>query len=86
MTESQADSLGFPLLSAAAAGAVGKVEICAKLGQMAVSGQLNKIVRELLNEGLIEHTILEKLQSRLQKYRLPSNGKKAMSRQARKGI
>jgi predicted transcriptional regulator len=50
----------------------GKAEISARLGQKRVSGQLNKVVRALLDAGMIEHTIPEKPTSRLQKYRIKS--------------
>jgi len=43
----------------------GKAEISARLGQKRVSGQLNKVVRALLDAGMIEHTIPEKPAIRL---------------------
>ncbi len=47
-------------------------EIASKLGHKRISGKLNKYIKELLNEELIEYTIPEKPNSRLQKYRLKS--------------
>jgi len=47
-----------------------KPDISRKFGRMQISGQLNKVVRKLLDAGVIEYTIPEKLRSRLQKYRL----------------
>ena len=44
----------------------------ARLGQKKVSGQFNKVVRVLLDAGMIEHTIPGKPTSRLQKYRICS--------------
>ena len=44
------------------------------MGQKKVSGQLNKVVRSLLEQEKIVHTIPEKPQSRLQKYRLTDKG------------
>jgi ATP-dependent DNA helicase RecG len=50
--------------------ALGKRELSAALGQKAVSGQLNKVVRKLLAADLIEPTVPNQLNSRLQQYRL----------------
>jgi len=47
-----------------------KRDISAALGQKEVSGQLNKIIRKLLANGLIETTVPDKANSRLQQYRL----------------
>ena len=47
-----------------------KRDISAALGQKEVSGQLNKVVRSLVASGLIEVTIPDKKNSRLQQYRL----------------
>ena len=47
-----------------------RAEISVKLGYKSVSGHMLRALRELLTEGLIEFTIPEKPNSRLQKYRL----------------
>lgn len=49
--------------------ALAKQEISQRLGQKAISGPLNKVIRELLAQGLIEMTRPETPNSRLQKYR-----------------
>ncbi|MDO8722061.1 MAG: hypothetical protein Q7J31_07505 [Syntrophales bacterium] len=54
---------------------MGKAEISLALGQKKVSGQLNKIIHELLAENKIEYTIPEKPNSRLQKYHLTLTGR-----------
>ena len=51
-----------------------KADLSRNLGQKEVSGQLNKVVRSLLADGLIEYTVPDKPQSRLQKYRLTTKG------------
>jgi ATP-dependent DNA helicase RecG len=49
---------------------MGKIEISTALRQKEVSGQLNKVIRALFAEGLIEGIIPDKLNRRLQPYRL----------------
>jgi predicted HTH transcriptional regulator len=44
--------------------------ISAALGQKSVSGQLNKVIRKLVAGGSIEVTLPDKINSRLQQYRL----------------
>jgi len=47
-----------------------KSDLSAKLEQKEISGQLNRVIRMLLADKIIEYTIPEKPNSRLQKYRL----------------
>ncbi len=72
--ESQPESLRDRVLYSLKDGPLGKLEISAYLGQKEVSGQLNKVVRELLKERQVELTIPNKPKSRLQKYRLTQKG------------
>jgi len=39
------------------------------------SGQLNKMIRQLVADGIVEQTYPEKPQSRLQRYRLTEKGR-----------
>jgi len=55
---------------ALSSGPLSKAEIAQSIGQEKVTGYLNRMVRELLSKGLIEYTIPEKPNSRMQKYRL----------------
>lgn len=56
------------------AGSVGKSELAKGLGHATVSGELHKQVRRLLDLGLVEMTLPDKPNSRLQRYRLTESG------------
>jgi len=68
--EWQPESLAARVIQLLGTGSLSKSELAAKLGQKTISGQLNKVIRQLLQEKRIEYTIPEKPNSRLQKYRL----------------
>jgi ATP-dependent DNA helicase RecG len=53
----------------------GKSELASELGHKSISGELKKQVKILVDEDLIEMTIPEKPNSRMQKYRLTDKGK-----------
>lgn len=67
--ESEPESLRDRVVRLLEGGALSKSEISYRLGQKAISGPLNKILKALLAEGIVEYTIPEKPNSRLQKYR-----------------
>ena len=73
--ESEAGSPEQRLLAALSAGALGKAELASRLGLPAVSGALNRRVRRLLDAELIEYTLPDKPNSRLQQYRLTAAGR-----------
>ena len=50
-------------------------EISRQIGQKKVSGQLKVVIKDLLTQGLIEYTIPDKPQSRLQRYALTASGR-----------
>ena len=52
-----------------------KSELSTKLGHKKVSGQLNKVVRNLMSDGVLEYTLPEKPTSPRQKYRLTDKGR-----------
>lgn len=54
---------------------IGKVEISLGLGQNKVSGQLNKVIRQMIVDKTIELTIPDKPASRLQKYQITQRGR-----------
>ena len=76
--ESQAESLEMKVLNLLVRGSMSKAELSRSLGQKTVSGQLNKLVRLLLHDRMIEYTLPDKPRSRLQKYRLTDKGKVAL--------
>ena len=56
-------------------GPLSRSELSKKLGQKKVSGQLYNVVRDLLNNQMIEYTLPEKPRSPRQKYRLTDKGR-----------
>lgn len=72
--ESKAESLAGRVVAVLLSGARGKSEIAAALGMRRVSGHLNQCIRKLLTDGTITVTIPETPNSRLQKYRLTTDG------------
>ena len=78
--ESQPESPGSRVLMLLADSPKSKPDLSKKLGQKEVSGQLNKVVRQILAEGMIEYTVPDKPRSRLQKYRVTAKGMAAVAR------
>ena len=68
--ESQPESLRDRVVRLLEDGALSKSEISHRLDQKVISGQLNKVLKALLAEGIVEYTVPEKPKSRLQKYRM----------------
>ena len=73
--ESEPESLVDRVLRQLVNGPMSKADLSKGLGQKAISGPLNKVIRLLLAGGSIEYTIPEKPRSRLQMYRLTDKGK-----------
>ena len=73
------------LLVLLAEGAMAKVALSRSLGQQQVSGQLNKVVRRLVAERMIEYTLPDRPRSRLQRYRLTAKGRAAVTASTRPG-
>ena len=77
--ESQPESLDIFVLRLLDKSTLSKSDISKGLGQKSVSGQLNKVIRRLLLDGYIEYTIHGKPVSRLQQYRITTNGKRLLA-------
>lgn len=72
--------LGERILKILSDDPLSKSELAAQLGHKSISRGLNAQVRNLLKNKFIEYTVPDKPNSRLQKYRLTENGKKAQKK------
>ena len=77
--ESRPESLEAKVLTQLAGKPLSKAELSKNLGQKEISGQLNKVIRKLLADRMIEYTLPDRPRSRLQKYRLTAKGKAAIA-------
>ena len=77
--ESGPESIQRKALAALSKCPLSKSEIAAEIGHKSISGKLNQRIREMIEAGLIERTLPEKPQSRLQKYRLTPKGRAFLS-------
>lgn len=75
-TESQPESMKQRVILMLQAGPLSKAEISKKLGPKAVSGVLNKLMINLLADGVVVQTLPDKPSSRLQKYKILIDHKK----------
>lgn len=80
LPEALPEALQSRVIVLLANGPMQKSELSKSLGQKAISAQLNVVVRKLVVDQLIEYTIPDKPNSRLQKYRLTDKGKTELSK------
>ena len=73
--ESLPGDLKSKVLNLLTEGPLSKSELSKKLGHKEVSGQLNKVVRNLMADRMIEYTLPEKPTSPRQQYRLTDKGR-----------
>ncbi len=71
----QPESLEAKTLGLLTAGPRSRAVLARNLGQKTISGQLNRVVRQLVAHGALEFALPDKPRSRLQKYRLTAKGK-----------
>ena len=76
--ESRPESLETRVLRLLAAEPMSKTELSMNLGQKKISGQLNKVVRSLVDKEKIAFTRPETPRSRFQKYQLTNKGQAAV--------
>jgi len=69
----EAESLQEKVATTLSDGPLSKSEIANKIGLKNITGHLNRTIRSMLIEGLIEYTIPEKPNSRLQKYKIKNH-------------
>ncbi|MXW18042.1 MAG: hypothetical protein F4139_16065 [Gemmatimonadetes bacterium] len=81
-TRSRAGSLDRRVLALLVNGPLAKSAIARRLGHRSVSGGLNRVVRRLRRDGLVEYTLPEKPNSSRQEYRLTPTGHLALEDQA----
>ncbi|UUX92154.1 Fic family protein [Methanoplanus endosymbiosus] len=62
-------------------GPMSKSLISKRLGKKTVTGQINRVIRQMLADKYIEYTVPEKPKSRIQQYRLTKEGKEKLDRQ-----
>ena len=72
---SQPESLEQRVLGLLTKEPLSKSAISSALGQKEISGHLNQVIRVLLNDQTLEHTLPDKPNSRLQQYRLTDKGR-----------
>ena len=77
--ESLPGDLKSRVLNLLADGPLSKSELSKKLGHKEVSGQLNKVVRNLRTDRMIEYTLPDKPTSRKQQYRLTDQGRNELT-------
>ena len=76
--ESGLESLGQRVLVLLLAEPLSKSAIAGGLGHQSVSAGLNRVIRRLLQDGLVAHTVPDKPNSRLQKYRITRAGQSSL--------
>ena len=76
--ESQPESMEIRVLRQLVLNPKSKAQLSEAMGQKAISGQLNKVIRVLVADHTIEPTIPDKPTSRLQTYRLTENGRRLL--------
>ena len=78
--ESEAESQELRVLAALRNSQLSKAQLASRLGLQAVTGALNRNVRQLLAAGLIEYSLPGKPKSRLQQYRVTPAGLAQLNR------
>ena len=72
--ESGPESIAQRIVMALKTGPLSRSQLATALGHKSISGKLNLNIKQLLENGVVEYTIPDKPNSRLQKYRLTDKG------------
>ena len=78
--ESLPRDLESRVINLLADGAMSRSELSKKLGQKKPTGHLYNVIRDLLDDQMIEYTIPDKPRSRGQQYQLTDKGRTELSR------
>ena len=81
--ESGLESLGQRILALLLAQPLSKSAVAGGLGHQSVSAGLNRVIRRLLQDGLVAYTVPDKPNSRLQKYRITRAGQSVLDELAK---
>jgi ATP-dependent DNA helicase RecG len=78
-SEAQSEARSIRVLGALSRGALSARALADAIGMRSKTGALKRTLSKMLSETLIEYTLPDKPNSRLQKYRLTPEGEKALT-------
>ena len=79
-SEAQSEARSIRVLGALSRGALSARSLAVALGMRSKTGALKRTLSEMLSKTLIEYTLPDRPNSRLQKYRLTEKGRQALQK------